>query len=117
MTASDIAGSINRVLEHLKPNGQGRQALEYANLLLTNLMVLLRPIRIKKQEPGSPKVRYTAERIGLPLEKVRLLRTSVFRGVKEIERGDHLAARETFTAARDTWQADGEKPTPQAQGG
>jgi hypothetical protein len=102
----DILGSIDTVLEHLKPNGQGRLALEHANLLLTNLMTLLRPIRIKEQEPGGPKTYTGAERGGLPLEKVRLLKASVFRGVKEIESGDQLAARQTFTTARDTWQGD-----------
>jgi hypothetical protein len=41
----DITGSMDRVLEHLKLAGQPRQALLHANLLLTNLMALLRPIR------------------------------------------------------------------------
>ena len=105
-SAQDIVGSIDNILEHLKPNGQGREALEYGNLLLTNLMTLLRPIRIKEQEPGGPKTYTGAERGGLPLEKVRPLKASVFRGVKEIESGDQLAARQTFTTARDTWLGD-----------
>ena len=61
-STQDIVGSIDNVLEHLKPNGQARQALEYANLLLTNLMTLLRPIRNKEQEPGGPRPYTGAER-------------------------------------------------------
>jgi len=105
-SAQDIVGSIDHVLEHLNPDGQVRQALEYANLLLTNLMTLLRPIRIKEQEPGGPKTYTGAGRGGLPLEKVRLLKASVLRGIDEIENGDQRAARQTFATARDTWQGD-----------
>ena len=106
----DIPGLIDSVLEHLKPNGQGRRALPYANLLLTNLMTLLRPVRIKKPEPGCPRVVYGAKQLGLGLPMVRLLRDTVLRGIKEIESDDHLAAKETFNAALVLWQ--GQKPTP-----
>lgn len=111
----DITGSIDSVLEHLKPNGQGRQALLQANLLLTNLMALLRPIRIKKREPAGPRVIYTAEQLGLGMKRVRLLKAAVVRGISEIESGEHLVARETFMAARDSWHAGEQKPTPEAQ--
>jgi hypothetical protein len=50
----DITGSIDSVLEYLKPHVQPRQALLHANLLLTNLTALLRPIPIKKRGPGAP---------------------------------------------------------------
>jgi len=110
--APDIPRSIESVLELLKPNGQGRQALSHANLLLTNLMVLLRPIRIKKREPGGPRVVYTAEKLGLELHRVRILKHAVVRGIREIENGDHLAARETFNAALESWQE--QEPTPEA---
>ena len=110
--APDIPRSIDSVLEHLKPNGQGRQALSHANLLLTNVMALLRPIRVKKRERGGPRVMYTAEKLGLELHRVRLLKHAVVRGIREIENGDHLAARETFQAAQDSWQE--QKPTPEA---
>jgi hypothetical protein len=112
----DIAGSIDIVLEHLKPNGQGRQALLYANLLLTNLMALLRPIRVKKRKPGGPRVVYTAEQLGLGIQRVRILKTAVIHGITEIESGEHLVARETFKAARDSWDAGEQTPTPKAQG-
>src|SRR5579859_7160385 len=102
--APDIPRSIEGVLELLKPNGQGRQALLHANLLLTNVMALLRPIRIKRRETGGPRVMYTAKQLGLRLQTVRLLKDSVARGIREIESGDHLAARETFKAALDSWQ-------------
>jgi hypothetical protein len=97
----------------LKPNGQG-QALAYANRLLTSLMTLLRPIRIKKQQPGGPRVTYTAEQLGLTRARVRLLKDSVFRGIKEIENGERLAASETFRTARDSWHAGEQKPIPEA---
>jgi hypothetical protein len=100
----DVPGLIESVLEHLKPNGQGRRALPYANLLLTNLMTLLRPVRIKKPEPASPRVMYGAKQLGLELPMVRLLRDTVRRGIREIENGDHLAAQETFKAALALWQ-------------
>ena|ERR1700722_14969370 len=109
----DITGSIDSVLKHLKPNGQGRQALLQANLLLTNVMALLRPIRIKKREPDGPRVMYTAEKLGLGIQRVRLLKAAVVRGIREIENGDHQAARETFKAALDSW--DQKKPTPEGQ--
>jgi hypothetical protein len=67
-----------------------------ANLLLTNLMALLRPIRIKKREPKGRRVMYTAEQFGSGLPRVRLLKDAVFRGIREIEHGEHLAAKETF---------------------
>jgi hypothetical protein len=102
--APDITGAIDSILERLKPNGQGRQALPHANLLLTNLMTLLRPIRIKEQKPRGPRVMYTAEQHGLTLARVRLLKDSVFRGIKEIENGEQLAATRTFTTAREAWQ-------------
>jgi hypothetical protein len=110
-SAQDIVGSIDNVLEHLELNGRSRQALEYANLLLTHLMTLLRPIRIKKQQPGGPRTYTIAERSGLPFKKVRLLKDSVFRGVREIEDGEYLLAKTTFVRARKEWQADGPKPT------
>lgn len=110
--APDIPRSIDGVLEHLKPNGQGRQALLHANLLLTHLMALLRPIRIKKREAGGPRVKYTAEQLGLRLQTVRFLKDAVARGIREIENGDHRAARETFEAALDSWHE--QKPTPEA---
>jgi len=112
----DITGSINSVLEHLKLDGQPRQALLYANLLLTNLMALLRPIRIKKREPGGPRVVYTAEQLGLGLLRVRLLKDAVVHGITEIESSQHLVARETFRAARDLWHAGEQNQTPEAQG-
>jgi hypothetical protein len=105
----DITGSIDSVLEYLKPDVQPRQPLLHANLLLTNLMALLRPIPIKKQEPEGPRVIYTAEQLGLGLQSVRALKDAVVRGVTEIERGEHLAAR-------DSWHAGEQKPMPEAQG-
>jgi hypothetical protein len=111
----DVPGLINSVLEHLKPNGQARGALPYANLLLTSLMTLLRPVRIKKPEPGGPRVVYGAKQLGLGLPMVRLLRDTVFRGIREIENRDHQAAAETFEATLVLWQE--QKPTPQALGG
>jgi hypothetical protein len=105
----DVPNLIDSVLEHLKPNGQGRRALPYANLLLTNLMTLLRPVRIKKPDPGSPRVVYGAKQIGLGLPMVRLLRDTVLRGIREIENGDHQTARETFKASLDLWRE--QKPT------
>ncbi|MBZ5677125.1 MAG: hypothetical protein LAP61_23010 [Acidobacteriia bacterium] len=112
--APDITGAIDSILERLTPNGQGWQALAYANLLLTNLMTLLRPIRIKKQQPGGPRVMYAAEQLGLTRARVRLLKDSVFRGIKEIEHGERLAAAETFRTARESWRAGEQKPTPEA---
>jgi hypothetical protein len=108
--APDIPGSIESVLDRLKPNGQGRQALLHANLLLTNLLALLRPIRIKKPRPGGPRTMCAAEKLGLELPRLRLLKGAVIRGIKEIENGDHVAARETFNAALDSWQE--QKPAP-----
>jgi hypothetical protein len=108
--APDITAAIDSILEHLKPNGQGRPALIQANLLLTNLMGLLRPIRIKKQQPGGPRVMYTAERLGLGMQSVRLLKDVVIRGISQIENGEPLVARETFRAARESWLA-GELPS------
>jgi hypothetical protein len=102
--APDIPGLIDSVLEHLKPNGQGRKALLNANLLLTNLMSLLRPVRVKKPEPGEPRVLSAAKQLGLNVQMLQILRDAVFRGITEIESGDQLAARETFKAALDLWQ-------------
>jgi hypothetical protein len=111
----DVTGAIDSILERLKPNGQG-QALAYANLLLTDLMKLLRPVRIKIQQPSGPRVMYAAEQLGLARARVQLLKDSVFRGVKEIEYGERLTAAETFRAARESWHAAEQMPTPEAQG-
>ena len=99
----DITGAIDSILESLELNDQARQALAHGNLLLTKLMGMLRPIRIKEPEPGGPRTFVAAERLGLPLEKVRLLKVSVSRGIKEIEGGHTSRAREIFTTARDSW--------------
>jgi hypothetical protein len=111
--APDISSSIDGVLENLKLDVPLRQALLRANLLLTNLMTLLRPIRIKNRAPEGPKVMYTAEQLGLTLGRIRTLKASVLRGIKEIESGQQWAAKETFTTARDSWNAGGQQPTPE----
>jgi len=108
--APDISGSIDGILENLNFDVPLRQALLRANLLLTNVMTLLRPIRIKNQVPGGPKVMYTAEQLGLTLATVRTLKASVLRGIREIESGQQRAARETFTTARDSWKSDHAQP-------
>jgi hypothetical protein len=47
---------------------------------------------------------------------MRALKDAVVHGVTEIESGEHLAARETFTEARDSWHAGEQKPGPEARG-
>jgi hypothetical protein len=55
-TAADITAAIDEVLEYLKTGDENRQALMHANLLLTNLMRLLRPIKwpANSAQPDSP---------------------------------------------------------------
>jgi hypothetical protein len=87
----------------LKAGDQNRQALMHANLLLTNLMRLLRPISNPTKTADSARALYAAEQLGLGIARVRLLKDAVIRGVSEIERGQYSAVRETFTTARDAW--------------
>jgi hypothetical protein len=80
--------------------------LAHANLLLTNVMILLRPIRIKNRQPDGPRTYTLADKCQWHLKKVRRLKASLVRGVKEIENGEYLLARTTFMHAREAWRAD-----------
>ncbi len=76
----------------------------HANLLLTNLMRLLRPI-MKAANTGQPdsRTRYAADQAGFRVPKVSALKEAVVQAISQIE---HLAVRETFTEARRNWSAE-----------
>jgi hypothetical protein len=99
----DITAAIDQIIAYLKAGDQNRQALMRANLLLTNLMRLLRPIPNPTRALDSARMLYAAEQLGLGITRVRLLKAAVIRGVSEIERGQYTAVRETFTTARNAW--------------
>jgi hypothetical protein len=75
-------------------------------------MSLLRPIRTK-EPAGDVRRRAAWLRIR---KRAAPLKDAVVRGVTEIESDEHLAARETFRAARDSWHAGEQKPRPDARG-
>jgi hypothetical protein len=79
----------------------------HANLLLTNLMRLLRPIKwpANTAQPDSP-THYAADQGGFGVPKVSALKEAVVQGVSQIEHGEHLAARETFAEARRSWTTE-----------
>ena len=52
-SAAEITAAIDEIIEYLKTGDENRQALMHANLLLTNLMRLLRPI-MKPANTGQP---------------------------------------------------------------
>jgi hypothetical protein len=102
--AADITAAVDEIIDYLKIGDENRQALMHANLLLTNLMRLLRPIKwpANMAQPDSP-TRYAANEAGFGVPKVSALREAVIEGVSQIEHGDHSAARETFAEARRHW--------------
>jgi hypothetical protein len=57
--AADITAAIDEIIEYLKTGDENWQALMHANLLLTNLMRLLRPIAKPARQPDS-RSRYGA---------------------------------------------------------
>jgi hypothetical protein len=106
-SGADITAAIDEILDYLKTGDENRQALMHANLLLTNLMRLLRPIvkPAAASQPGSP-TQYLADQTGFGVPKVSALKEAVAQGVSQIEHGEHSAARETFTEARRDWTAE-----------
>jgi hypothetical protein len=106
-TAADITAAIDEILEYLKTGDENRQALMHANLLLTNLMRLLRPIKwpANSAQPDSP-TRYAAGQAGFGIPKVSALKEAVVQAVSQIEHGEHWAARETLMEARRYWTAE-----------
>jgi hypothetical protein len=54
--AGGITVAVDEIIDYLKTGDENRQALMHANLLLTNLMRLLRPIikPANSAQPDSP---------------------------------------------------------------
>jgi hypothetical protein len=106
-TAADITAAIDEILEYLKTGDENRQALMHANLLLTNLMRLLRPIKwpANSAQPDSP-TQYAADQAGFGVPKISVLKEAVVQAISQIEHGEHLAARETLIEARRYWTAE-----------
>jgi len=100
--AADITAAIDEIIEYLKTGDENWQALMHANLLLTNLMRLLRPIAKPARQPDS-RSRYGADQAGFGIPKVGALKEAVIRAISQIEHGHHLAASETLTEARRCW--------------
>ena len=105
--AADITAAVDEIIDYLRTGDENRQALMHANLLLTNLMRLLRPIKwpANTAQPDSP-TQYAADQAGFGVPKVSALKEAVVQGVSQIEHGEHLAARETFAEARRYWSAE-----------
>src|SRR5712691_2349718 len=97
--AADITAAIDEIIEYLKTGDENWQALMHANLLLTNLMRLLRPIAKPARQPYS-RSRYGADQAGFGIPKVGALKEAVIRAISQIEHGHHLAAFRR-------WQQDG----------
>lgn len=94
LNAADFTAAIDEIIEYLKTGDQNRQALMHANLLLTNLMCLLRPMLNRTKEGDLSRRSITAPtRRDLEWTKVREVKEIVIGGVSEIERGEHSAAR------------------------
>jgi hypothetical protein len=53
-------------------------------------------------QPDSP-TQYAADQAGFGVPKVSALKEGVVQAISPIEHGEHLAARETFAAARRYW--------------
>jgi hypothetical protein len=106
-SASEITAAIDEIGEYLRTGDENRQALMHANLLLTNLMRLLRPIKwpANTAQPDSP-TQYAADQAGFGVRKVSALKEAVVQGVSQIEHGEHSAARETFAEARRSWTTE-----------
>jgi hypothetical protein len=79
----------------------------HANLLLTNLMRLLRPIMkpANTAQPDSP-TQYAADQAGFGVTKVSALKEGIAQAISQIEHGEHSAAREALTAARRSWTTE-----------
>jgi hypothetical protein len=106
-SASEITVAIDEIVEYLRTGDENRQALMHANLLLTNLMRLLRPIMkpANTAQPDSP-TQYAADQAGVGVPKVSALKEAVVQAISQIEHGEHLAAGETFAEARRCWNAE-----------
>jgi hypothetical protein len=107
--ATDITTAIDEIIDYLKSGDENRQALMHANLLLTNLTRLLRPVmRPVPANTGQPNAptQYLADQAGFAVPKVSALKEAVIQGVSQIEHGEHSAARETFTDARRYWTTE-----------
>jgi len=88
-SAADITMAIDEVVEYLQTGDENRQALMHANLLLTNLMRLLRPIAKPARQPDS-RSRYGADQAGFGIPKVGALKEAVIRAISQIEHGHHI---------------------------
>jgi hypothetical protein len=54
-SAAEITAAVDEIIDCLKTGDENRQALMHANLLLTNLMRLLRPI-MKPANTAQPEL-------------------------------------------------------------
>ena len=105
-SAVEITAAIDEIVEYLRTGDENRQALMHANLLLTNLMRLLRPIMKPAKAAESPaNTQYGADQAGFGVPKVSALKEAVVQAISEIEHGEHSAGRETLTEARRYWTA------------
>ena len=106
-SASEITAAIDEIGEYLRTGDENRQALMHANLLLTNLMRLLRPImKPANTAQPDPPTQYAADQAGFGVPKVSALKEAVVQAISQIEHGEHLAARETFAEARRYWTTE-----------
>ena len=105
--AAEITGAIDEIIEYLRVGDENRQALMHANLLLTNLMRLLRPV-MKPANAGNAETptQYQADQAGFAVPRVSALKEAVERGISQIEHGEHSGASDTFTKARRYWTAE-----------
>ena|SRR5271166_520673 len=104
-SATCITVWLDDVIGHLRGGDRNGQAVLHARLLLTDLTCLLRPI-----PDAMPAVHCGAEQVGFGVNRVRQLKYSVIRGIREIELDQRSAAKEIFAFARDSWSAESFTP-------
>ena len=104
--AADITAAIDEVIDYLKTGDENRQALMHANLLLTNLMRLLRPVVKQANVRLSGSRTYRADQAGFGVPRVSALKEAVEQAISQIEHREHSGARETLTEARHHWTTE-----------
>lgn len=101
-----IAGTtarLDEILELLRSEGTPRDAQSCANLLLTQLLSLIRPHPGKFGNPAAAGYYYPAKELGLGVHRVRRVADLLWDGIHDIERGDLRTAVRAFTNAREFW--------------
>lgn len=98
-----IASQLDEIVRLLRAGRRQHQALSHANLLLTQLLGLIRPHRSAADGPTSPRTYYPAVEAGLPREQVRRLAELMWDAVRDIERGDLRSATGIVDDACGVW--------------